>query len=148
MGQVLGSSWRRARRKGLCRNPGLETLVFDVAQGSTAALNLGSSTTVTRFATMPEKTSSFGAVASDGWLYVYGGHIAPTHSYSTEAVSGRFARLNLSAGPRWEELPGGPRLQGMNLAVPGKDLSYRRHGAEKQAWRKVRHLFCSGLRAI
>ncbi len=83
------------------------TLVFDAP---------GSTTTATQFAILPEKTSSFGAVASDGWLYVYGGHIAPTHSYSTDAVSGHFARIRLSAPKNWEELPGGPGLQGMNLA--------------------------------
>jgi hypothetical protein len=93
------------------------TVVFDVPSGATAVLNSGLAATATRFATMPEKTSSFGAVASDGWLYVYGGHIAPTHSYSTEAVSGHFARLNLSANATWEELPSGPALQGMNLAA-------------------------------
>ncbi|HJT86937.1 MAG TPA: hypothetical protein VJ732_03750 [Bryobacteraceae bacterium] len=70
-----------------------------------------------QFGTLPQATSSFGAVVSDGWLYVYGGHIAPTHHYSTEAVSGRFARLKLSGGAKWEELPPGPPLQGMNLAA-------------------------------
>ncbi len=67
--------------------------------------------------TLPEATSSFGAVASDGWLYVYGGHTAVTHSYSTAAVSGQFARLRLSGGSTWEQLPSGPPMQGMNLAA-------------------------------
>ncbi len=66
---------------------------------------------------MPEATSSFGAVVSDGWLYVYGGHIARTHSYSKEAVSGQFHRLRLAGIPVWEKLPSGPPLQGMNLAA-------------------------------
>ena len=79
---------------------------------------------------LPEASSSLGAVASDGFLYVYGGHVAPVHTYSTEAVSGRFHRLALRAatgsptsdrGPTspaaWEELAAGPRLQGMNLAA-------------------------------
>jgi hypothetical protein len=68
------------------------------------------------FATLPEATSSMGTVVSDGWLYVYGGHISPTHSYSTAAVSGKFNRLNLATGV-WEPLPGGQPLQGMNLAA-------------------------------
>jgi hypothetical protein len=80
------------------------TLVFDTLNAAAG------------YATLPQATSSFGAVESEGWLYVYGGHISPTHSYSTEAVSGRFNRLNLSSG-KWEELPGGPPLQGMNLTV-------------------------------
>ena len=80
------------------------TLVFETPQHSA------------RYATLPQATSSFGAVESEGWLYVYGGHITPTHTYSTEAVSGRFNRLNLSTG-KWEELPSGPPLQGMNLTA-------------------------------
>ena len=53
----------------------------------------------------------------DGWAYVYGGHIAPTHVYSTAAVSGRFSRLRLADRSTWERLPDGPPLQGMNLAA-------------------------------
>lgn len=81
------------------------TLVFDVPVASAS------------FATLPQATSSFGAVESDGWLYVYGGHIAPTHRYWKEAVSGRFYRLNLAGPNKWEELPVGPPLQGMNLTA-------------------------------
>ncbi|MBS1874685.1 MAG: hypothetical protein JSU00_15830 [Acidobacteria bacterium] len=72
-----------------------------------------------RFAPLPRATSSFGAVADGGWLYVYGGHVAPTHTYSTEAVSGEFVRLKLSTPGPWERLPEGPRLQGLNLAAHG-----------------------------
>jgi len=67
-------------------------------------------------AKMPQATSSFGAAASDGWLYVYGGHVSPTHTYFKEAVSGRFDRMKLASG-EWESLPGGPGLQGMNLVA-------------------------------
>ena len=69
-----------------------------------------------RVGTLPEATASFGAVASDGWMYVYGGHVSATHSYSIEAVSGSFHRWNLSTGA-WEALPGGPGLQGVGLAA-------------------------------
>lgn len=95
------------------------TLVFDAQLAQTTAsttMKRSAEITAMRFATLPEATSSFGEVVSNGWLYVYGGHIAHTHSYSTDAVSGRFERLNLSNG-RWEALPGGPGLQGMNLAA-------------------------------
>jgi hypothetical protein len=68
---------------------------------------------------LPEAASSFGAVALDGWLYVYGGHIAPTHEYSTKAVSGRFHRLDIAGRGTWADLPAGPGLQGMNLAAYG-----------------------------
>ena len=98
------------------------TLVFDVPPRSSAASTapargVESGITARQFATLPEATSSFGAVVSDGWLYVYGGHIAPTHSYSTAAVSGQFHWLRLSGKPEWEQLPGGPAMQGMNLAA-------------------------------
>ncbi|MDX2266702.1 MAG: kelch repeat-containing protein [Bryobacter sp.] len=65
---------------------------------------------------MPEATSSFGAALLGDALYVYGGHIANTHNYSTAAVSGQFHRWNFSA-QQWEKLPGGPGLQGMNLVA-------------------------------
>lgn len=81
---------------------------------------------------LPEAVASFGAVASDGWLYVYGGHTARTHSYSTDAISGHFHRLKLGvADAKWEALPDGPKLQGMNLAAyEGK--VYRVGGMEPQ----------------
>jgi hypothetical protein len=82
-------------------------------------------------ATLPEATSSFGAAATDGWLYVYGGHVVPTHSYSTEAVSGKFHRLRLADGKTWERLPDGPPLQGMNLAAHGGKI-YRVGGMQPQ----------------
>jgi Kelch motif len=84
-----------------------------------------------RFATLPEATSSFGAVAADGWLYVYGGHVVPTHSYSIDAVSGRFSRLNLADGTTWESLPGGPPLQGASL-VSHRGRIYRIGGMQPQ----------------
>ncbi len=84
---------------------------------ATLVADIGPANPVRDYADMPVAASSFGAVGSDGWLYVYGGHIARVHTYSTEAVSNRFARLKLADGRTWEELPGGPGLQGMNLAA-------------------------------
>src|SRR5262249_45721127 len=83
---------------------------------------------------LPQAVSSFGAVGSECWLYVYGGHIAPTHNYSTEAVTGEFQRLKLGTGDQpdgndWEKLPGGPRVQGMNLAAHAGKI-YRAGGME------------------
>lgn len=103
------------------------TLVADTGTpGSTAA-----AANHTLFATLPQATASFGAIASDGWLYVYGGHISPTHNYSVEAVSGRFDRLRLTGEPVWEELPAGPAAQGLNLAVH-KGKIYRVGGMQPQ----------------
>ena len=106
------------------------TLVFEA--GAVASSTQSATERVaTRVATLPEATSSFGAVASDGWLYVYGGHVVPTHSYSTEAVSGRFNRLRLADGKTWERLPDGPPLQGMNLAAHEGKI-YRVGGMQPQ----------------
>lgn len=68
---------------------------------------------------LPKAVSSLGAVATGGYLYVYGGHAGRTHSYDTESVLGTFHRLKLDGGTAWEELPGGPIAQGMNLAAHG-----------------------------
>jgi N-acetylneuraminic acid mutarotase len=78
---------------------------------------------------LPESASSLGAIACDGWLYVYGGHTGKTHQYSTETASGRFHRLKLDGGQSWEELPSGPGLQGMNLAASGGKI-YRVGGMQ------------------
>ena len=69
------------------------------------------------YAPLRQPVSSFGAVACDGWLYVYGGHVANTHSYASISVSGQFHRLNLADHKTWQQLPGGPPLQGFNLAA-------------------------------
>src|SRR5262249_27298670 len=68
---------------------------------------------------LPKGVSSFGAVTCDGYLYVYGGHIGKTHTYSNKDVQGSFHRLKLDGGTKWEELPGGPSAQGLNLAAHG-----------------------------
>ncbi len=97
----------------------LEPGVFDAASQATAPpapKEDSDSISATKFAILPEATASFGAVVSNGWLYVYGGHVSPTHSYSSKAVSGQFHRLSLSGKQAWETLPAGPALQGMNLA--------------------------------
>lgn len=68
---------------------------------------------------LPKGVASHGAIACDGYLYLYGGHAGKTHSYDTQSVLGTFHRLKLDGGTKWEELPGGPILQGVNLAVHG-----------------------------
>jgi outer membrane protein assembly factor BamB len=94
------------------------TLVFDT--NATVSANPAASTAdvvASAIAKLPEAAASFGAVAADGWLYVYGGHVVATHRYSTEAVSGRFSRTRLTDMKTWETLPAGPPVQGMNLAA-------------------------------
>ncbi len=85
------------------------TILFDAGEAAKARIS--------SFTTLPEPTSSFGAAAAGGWLYVYGGHVSPQHSYFKEAVSGNFARVSLTGDPVWETLPAGPAVQGMNLAA-------------------------------
>lgn len=79
------------------------TLVAEVAPASLPAL--------------PVAVASHGAIVSDGYLYVYGGHSGKTHTYSNKDVIGTFQRLKLAGGTRWEALPGGPIAQGMNLTA-------------------------------
>lgn len=78
---------------------------------------------------LPRAVASFGADVCGDWLYVYGGHCAKTHSYSTEAVVGTFHRLNLAKPSGWESLTGGPALQGLALVAHGGKL-YRIGGME------------------
>jgi hypothetical protein len=107
------------------------TLVFDTAAPASSGRRPSGDAVAARVATLPEGASSFGAVAAGGWLYVYGGHVVRTHQYSTESVSGRFSRLKLSDMKTWESLPGGPPLQGMNLAAYDGTI-YRVGGMQPQ----------------
>lgn len=82
------------------------------------ALGLTPLLTAAEYPPLPKAVSSFGAVACDGYAYVYGGHAGTPHSYSTQTSLGTLHRLPL-AGGAWEELPGGPGLIGLNLATAG-----------------------------
>ena len=104
-------------------------LTFDTRASATAAAASGA-TPVRAFAhRLPEATSSFGAAALDGWLYVYGGHVVRTHAYSTDSMSGRFSRIRLDGTGTWERLPEGPKLQGLNV-VAHRGHVYRVGGME------------------
>lgn len=121
-GEVDGKSYQEIRR--------YPTLVVDINDGVDLQPNAAKQASKhAKLSPMPVAASSFGAVASDGWLYIYGGHIARTHNYDTQAVSHQFHRLNLADGKTWEELPGGPGLQGMNLAACAGKI-YRIGGME------------------
>ena len=80
------------------------------------------------FAIMPEAVNSFGGAVSNGWLYVYSGHIGDTHKYSEATTTKHFRRLDLGDRTTWEELPCGPALQGVTLVAHGGML-YRIGGA-------------------
>lgn len=74
------------------------------------------------FAALPDAIASFGAATEGDWLYVYGGHMGKTHTYSKQQVSPRFQRINLKTGGYWEELPSGPGLQGLVLLANGGQI--------------------------
>lgn len=95
----------------------------------TAAVAAESRAEAKVFPPLPVAVSSFGAAVADGYVYVYGGHAGKTHEYSTESVSHKFFRLKLDDPKVWEELPGGPGLQGLAL-VAYKDKIYRVGGMQ------------------
>jgi N-acetylneuraminic acid mutarotase len=74
------------------------------------------------FAPLPKPVTSFGAAVAGNAVYVYGGHAGKAHSYSTETTLGQFLRLDLAKPAKWEELPGGPGLQGLALVAHGGKL--------------------------
>lgn len=78
---------------------------------------------------LPKAANSFGATECDGFIYVYGGHAGKVHTYSHETNLGTFLRLPTGGGTKWEELAGGPHLQGLNLAAIGGKV-YRVGGME------------------
>lgn len=92
--------------------PGLAVALLMTADRSPAAKPAS-------YPPLPTAVSSLGAIECGGYLYVYGGHAGKTHHYDTSTVIGTFHRLKLDGGTKWEQLPGGPILQGMNLAAHG-----------------------------
>jgi N-acetylneuraminic acid mutarotase len=69
------------------------------------------------FAVLPEAVNSFGGAVAGEWLYVYSGHVGETHKYHRDTTTKRFGRLNLKDRTRWEELRGGPAVQGVTLVA-------------------------------
>ena len=67
---------------------------------------------------IPEALASFGAVACDDWLYVYGGHIGEAHDHSRDNLSEHFWRRPFEGG-EWEELPMQTPVQGLALVAHG-----------------------------
>ena len=74
------------------------TIVMDAPAGHRGAAKETHAvlTNTEKLPPLPIPASSLGVVACDGKLYAYGGHIAPVHTYSTEAVTGRFTCLQKS----------------------------------------------------
>jgi N-acetylneuraminic acid mutarotase len=76
------------------------------------------------FPALPQPISSFGAVRTGDWLYVYSGHTGGAHQHSKQNLSMHFQRINLAAPKAWEALPVGPGLQSVALVAHG-DSVYR-----------------------
>ncbi len=110
------------------RTTALSLAGFLLITASTLAADTNTQAT---FPPLPKAVSSLGAIACDGYLYVYGGHAGKTHSYDNATVLGTFHRLKLAGGTKWEELPGGPIAQGLNLATHGGKV-YRVGGMQPQ----------------
>jgi N-acetylneuraminic acid mutarotase len=84
-----------------------------------------------RLPDLPAPVSSFGAAVVGDHVYVYGGHVGKAHTYSTDTTLGEFRRLDLKNPTKWEDLPGGPKLQGLALVAHGAKL-YRVGGMQPQ----------------
>jgi hypothetical protein len=70
-------------------------------------------------APLPEAVSSFGAVVSDGYLYVYSGHTGTEHEHSAANLSQHFRRFKLDGGEKWESLAMQTPLQGLPIVAHG-----------------------------
>ncbi|AMV34162.1 N-acetylneuraminate epimerase [Pirellula sp. SH-Sr6A] len=76
-----------------------------------------------RLPPLPFPTTSFGAVHTDHYLYVYGGNTGDAHSYSEEGQSNKLLELDLqNTSPQWREIAIGDRLQGLGMVAHGSKL--------------------------
>ena len=68
---------------------------------------------------LPRAVSSFGAVATQDSIFVFGGHVAPVHEWSKQAVIGKFFKLDLKniSKSTWTTLDPEQALQGMNIVA-------------------------------
>jgi N-acetylneuraminic acid mutarotase len=73
--------------------------------------------TASQLPDLPIELTSFGGAISNGRIYVYGGHIGDAHSYSTDEQSDAFYSLDLNQAKDWDELPSGPKLQGLAMVA-------------------------------
>ncbi len=81
---------------------------------------------------LPAAISSFGAAVTDGYVYVYGGHIGTAHDHSRENLSQKFVRMRLDGTGVWEELPFQTPLQGLAVVAACRShLSRGRHDGQE-----------------
>ncbi|MBC7820184.1 MAG: DUF4198 domain-containing protein [Planctomycetaceae bacterium] len=73
---------------------------------------------------LPKGTTSFGGAIVGDTLFVYGGNYGSAHEYNNEDQSGDLWTLDLKNPTKWNQLAGGPKLQGLAM-VEHKGLLYR-----------------------
>ncbi|MDB4533422.1 hypothetical protein N9242_01020 [Vicingaceae bacterium] len=71
---------------------------------------------------LPHGLTSLGAANIDGKIFVYGGNLGDSHTYSKEGQNGTLYQLDLNAAKDgWKKVGEGPRLQGLAMvAVDGQ----------------------------
>lgn len=95
------------------------------------------------FPPLPEAISSFGATASDGYLYVFGGHAGRIPGNSLDALSPHFVRISLAKPDAWESLPMHEASQSPGLVAHGGKLyrvgglSFRNKQGEETRYRSL-----------
>jgi N-acetylneuraminic acid mutarotase len=103
-----------------------------ILTGLTAVLvSLPANADTPRFPDLPAPVSSFGAAVVGDHVYVYGGHTGKAHTYSTDTTLGALRRLDLKNPGKWEDLPSGPKLQGLALVAHNGKI-YRVGGMQPQ----------------
>jgi N-acetylneuraminic acid mutarotase len=73
---------------------------------------------------LPKGTTSFGGAIVGDTLFVFGGNYGSAHEYNSADQSGDLWTLDLKNPTKWEQLSGGPKLQGLAM-VEHKGLLYR-----------------------
>ena len=64
---------------------------------------------------LPQGTTSFGGAIVGDTLFVYGGNYGPPHDYTIEDQSGDLWMLDLKRPSQWQQITGGPKLQGLAM---------------------------------
>lgn len=73
---------------------------------------------------LPKGTTSFGGAVVGDTLFVYGGNYGSAHEYNSADQSGDLWTLDLKNPTKWNQLEGGPKLQGLAM-VEHRGLLYR-----------------------
>lgn len=64
---------------------------------------------------LPKGTTSFGGAVVGDTLFIYGGNYGSAHEYVNEDQSGDLWKLDLKKLGEWQQVSGGPKLQGLAM---------------------------------